>query len=343
MKYSRDIVELQANAVTWWPAELSQSQGEDSIIPKLLQTRGKFVSLLKLSGNEPDDIFQLVKQSGFPGNLFIKHLAVLTDVGGEGLKRIGSDFTNLFPYDGNLDSYYFEFLWKNQPRRYYFSELPLEKGLLSNPKLGIDGAGLQKISQLSALHRDTAMLLLFAGANTDESVAEKSDFYKCTVGALLGHEDSIDKYVAERYIWVSRITGGAAANELGQIAQTWAFDLLSSKLGDGYLVVKNGKITVDGEGVTSDVLVSNNRGSVGIEVSFQVTTNSTIERKGNEAENRQKLMHKTGNYVAYIIDGAGNFERRSAVTKICRNSDCTVAFSETEIDVLVKFIEEKLG
>jgi hypothetical protein len=160
---------------------------------------------------------------------------------------------------------------------------------------------------------------------------------------MLGKDEEIDKFVEERYIWVSRITGGATANELGQIAQTWAFDFLAMKLGPGFKVMKNGKVTVDREGITSDVLVSTGKGSVCIEISFQVTTNSTIERKGNEAENRQKLLHKSGNYAAYIIDGAGNFERRSAVTKICKNSDCTVAFSDEEIQVLVDFIQEKLS
>lgn len=343
MNYERDIDELQKHAVTWWPAELSKSQGESSIIPKLLASRGKFVSLLKLSGNAPDDIFDIAAQAKFPGNLLVKHFAVLTDVGGEGLKRIGSDFANLFPVDEAKNLHFMDYIWQGKTQRYHFASLPLKTGKLDNPRLGIDGSGINTEQPLSDLHKDTIMLLLHGAANIDESVAEKSDFYKCVLGGMLGVEAEIDKFVEERYIWVSKITGGATANELGQIAQTWAYDLLAQKLGTDFKVVKNGKLILDGEGVTSDVMVSNSKGSVGVEVSFQVTTNSTIERKGNEAENRQKLMHKYGHFAAYIVDGAGNFERRSAVTKICRNSDCTVAFSEEEIDILVNFIQEKLG
>lgn len=343
MNYSRDIDELQKYAVTWWPAELAKSQGESSIIPKLLASRGKFVSLLKLSGNTPNDIFEIASQAQFPGNLLVKHFAVLTDVGGEGLKRIGSDFANLFPVDAVNNLHYMDFIWHGEERRHHFVSLPLKSGKLDNPKLGIDGSGINTEQPISDLHKDTIMLLLHGAANVDESVAEKSDFYKCVLGGMLGVESEIDKFVEERYIWVSKITGGATANELGQIAQTWAFDLLTEKLGESFKVLKNGKLVLDGEGVTSDVMVSNTKGSVCVEVSFQVTTNSTIERKGNEAENRQKLLHKYGHFAAYIVDGAGNFERRSAVTKICKNSDCTVAFSEREIDILVNFIQEKLG
>jgi hypothetical protein len=341
--YERNIDQLQKFAVTWWPAELSRTQGEGSIIPKLLASRGKFVSLLKLSGNSPDDIFEIARQSKFAGNLLVKHFAVLTDLGGEGLKRIGSDFPNLFPFDQESNRFYMDFLWQDAPRRYFFQALPLTSGKLDNVRLAIDGSGINAEQPITPLHQDTIMLLLHAAANVDGSVAEKSDFYKCVLGGMLGKDAEIDKFVEERYIWVSRITGGATANELGQIAQTWAFDSLAMKLGPGFKVLKNGKITVDGESITSDVMVSTGKGSVCIEVSFQVTTNSTIERKGNEAENRQKLLHKSGNYAAYIIDGAGNFERRSAVTKICKNSDCTVAFSDEEIQVLVDFIQEKLS
>ena len=343
LNYKRNIDELQKQAVTWWPAELYKSQGESSVIPKLLASRGKFVSLLKLSGNSPEDIFELAAQAKIPGNLLVKHIAVLTDVGGEGLKRIGSDFENLFPMDDSKKSHFMDYLWRGESHRYHFSALPLKAGKLDNPRLGIDGSGMCIDQPLTELHRDTVMLLLHGASNLDQSVAEKSDFYKCVLGEMLGHESAIDKYVEERYIWVSKITGGAAANELGQIAQNWAYELISGTLSSDYKVVKNGKLVLDGEGVTSDVLVSNAKGSVGVEVSFQVTTNSTIERKGNEAENRKKLMHKHGHYVAYILDGAGNFERRSAVSKICSNSDCTVAFSEEEIEILIKFIQEKLS
>jgi hypothetical protein len=54
-------------------------------------------------------------------------------------------------------------------------------------------------------------------------------------------------------------------------------------------------------------------------------------------------MHQNGHYIAYVLDGAGNFQRVSAISNICRFSDCTVAYSEDEITVLAEFIRGVLG
>ena len=91
-----------------------------------------------------------------------------------------------------------------------------------------------------------------------------------------------------------------------------------------------------------DILVTRNNKHVGVEVSFQVTTNSTIERKSGQAANRQNLMHSSGNYIAYILDGAGNFQREAALSTICDYSDCTVAYSKEEFEVLVEWIKTVL-
>jgi hypothetical protein len=80
---------------------------------------------------------------------------------------------------------------------------------------------------------------------------------------------------------------------------------------------------------------------VGIEVCFQFTTNSVIERKSGQAEARVNSLHRAGHTIAYVIDGAGNFERASALANICRHSDCTVAFSPEEISILAQFIREQ--
>ena len=94
---------------------------------------------------------------------------------------------------------------------------------------------------------------------------------------------------------------------------------------------------------TFDLSVKHNDKYVGIEISFQVTTNSTIERKAGQAQARYKAVEESGNYIAYIIDGAGNFQRESALTSICQYSHCTVAYTDAEFDVLIEFIREKIG
>ena len=53
-------------------------------------------------------------------------------------------------------------------------------------------------------------------------------------------------------------------------------------------------------------------------------------------------MGREGHHIAYVLDGAGNFSRSAAMEKLCASSDCTVAYSEQELDTLVDFIQGKL-
>lgn len=343
MDYKRGVDELKKNAVIWWPNDLDANGQETAVKPRLLESRSKFVSLLKLAGKSPYDIFDIIETTGFSGNLFLKHLAVITDIGGEGLQRIGEDFRNLFPLREGQARSTMKFIWHEEIYEYEFQGLPLTSGKLTNKTLHLDGAGMQDDRAFTAVDRDVAILLLHGASNLDSQTVEKSDFFKCTIGSILGMDREIDEYVSERYIWVSRITGGATANLLGQLAQNRAFEYLKKHLEPEFEVKKNGTLNIQGQTVTSDILICLKNGlCVGVEVSFQVTTNSTIERKGNEAENRMRLMHGANHAVAYIIDGAGMFQRKSAVRKLCENSDCTVAFSEIELSVLCAFVRERL-
>ncbi|MCR4298790.1 MAG: hypothetical protein NUV75_08585 [Gallionella sp.] len=196
---------------------------------------------------------------------------------------------------------------------------------------------------MDGLYQDMAMIMM-CGSTSD--VAHLAGLEKCEVGALLGDEVAITKYVRERYINVSRITTGASANSLGQIARDYVVEILSQHLPKDFLITRNGKIVLSnydkGGGMPFDVVVAKGKKKVGVEVTFQVTTNSVIERKAGQAESRQAAMHQGSCWIAYVIDGAGNFQRSSAVSTICRHSDCTVAYSADEIAVLAAFIKEKL-
>ena len=116
---------------------------------------------------------------------------------------------------------------------------------------------------------------------------------------------------------------------------------------DSYVVQSNGKVKLksyDSEaGMPFDVVVKRGKLIVGVEVSFQVTSNSVIERKAALAEDRLTQMSKEGHFIAYVLDGAGNFSRSSALTTLCQSSDCTVAYSAAELDTLVDFIQGKLN
>ena len=341
-KYNRNITELKTKAAMWWPEELKTKNALANVLPLLLKTQDDFLHLIVLSKNDPFQLFDLIKVAKYPSNLFLKHLAVLSDYGGEPIQRLGRSFKEIFPKEkGTNGKYYFDFIWKEKKFRYEFKALPVNG--LNSKKLFIDGAGLIKEKELDDLTCDMIALLLFASTS---DYAEHAGLTACEIGTMLGDEDVLTKFVKQRYIIVSKQTSGATANSLGQLAQSEIVNFLTKELGDKYKIIRNGYITIDGYdkkgGMPFDLVVEKGKKKVGIEVSFQVTTNSTIERKAGQAADRQALVHKSGYQIAYVLDGAGNFQRSSAISTICNHSDCTVAYTVAEFKVLSNWIKSVL-
>lgn len=321
----------------FWPDEISAQEAEHSIIPKLLQTQDQFIAMLSLDLVNVDAYFTMLSLSQMTPNLFLKHLVVLSDIGGEFLQRINSSFNDKFP------SNELRYLKDGQIQTYSFTSLPVRN--LTNNKLKISGDKLLEPLNNNdlQLHKDVIMLLLFGSASEDETIA--NFLSKCEIGNYLGKHAELENFVRQRYIWVSRITGGATANTLGQLAQKYVKEYLENILNIPETVFTlNGSIpnVRDRENTTSkfDVVISKDDRYVGIEVTFQVTTNSTIERKANQARDRYEQMNAGGYKVAYVIDGAGNFQRQNAIDTLCTYSHCTVTILPPELDILAQFIRE---
>lgn len=333
--YKRSPEELKRHASLYWPRELSTgSAGE--VVSLLLQTQSKFLDILAVADRKPTSWKQVLKASSMWPNLFLKHLVVLADVGGEPIKKITP-----------LREEAMRFNWHGKEHTYRFRRASEEK--LDNRHLHIDSESVLKESALDEAMEDVIMILLFGGfsasLNLPEDIAQK-----CNIGTLLGDREAIERFVRPRYILVSRVIGGATANALGQAAQTYVLKRLQTELGtSGWQFQRNG--TIPGVSQTSDqrlisfdiVAISPRRKYFAVEVSFQVTTNSTIERKSGQAKDRFRRLHEKGFRIAYVVDGAGNFERESALRTICEFSDCTVAFTESEIDVLIDFLRSDGG
>jgi hypothetical protein len=210
----------------------------------------------------------------------------------------------------------------------------------NNKHLKVDGVGLSTHQKLNPVIEDITNLLLFGGVALAENIPADIE-EKCVIGNLIGHKKELDTFVRQRYIWVSRITGGATANSLGNLAQKYVIDYLQDKLPNWDFKKKQiQKISQNKRTLLSYDIVGNSpKGKIcAIEVCFQVTTNSVIERKAGQAQDRQKQLHKHGHFIAYIIDGAGNFERLSALRTLCQFSDCTVTLKDSELDKLSKFL-----
>jgi hypothetical protein len=310
---------------------------EASVIPRLIQSQDKFISLLHVADSRPDGWRPVLAQTAdLPANLFLKHLMVLTDVGGEPLKRLKTELPSVFR-SGRMD-----FTWRDEQHTYKFVSLR-GRAQWDNTNLQVDGKGLLTPADITPAIEDVAMLLLFGGSATTPGLP---DFVaeKCMLGTLLGRKAELDTFVRQRYIWVSRITGGATANALGHLAQAYVKERLQALLPQwnfSRTAIPGISQTGGRTDIAFDMIAESPTGRYcAIEVSFQVTTNSTIERKAGQAKARHALMCRNGHHIAYVIDGAGNFERESALNTICKYSDCTVTFNALEIEALARFLKQ---
>ena len=342
-KYRKTFEELEKAASKFWPSELSEIEAKLSIIPLLLKTQDQFISIISIETLTLDKLFDIIEASSLPANLFLKHLAILADYGGEMLQRISNEFSTLFPA-GEL-----RYNWRGQEQTYSFRALPARK--LSNTSLRIDGKELLNKYPLDDLQRDAIALLLFGNAYSDGNQEAGSPLSKCEIGEYLGKPDELAIFIKQRYIWVSRITGGATSNNLGQIAQKFVARYVSEHLNVPNIDIKHGGRLPDvthtdaaTDRLTSfDLVVTNGSKYVAIEICFQVTTNSVIERKSGQARARYEQINNAGHKIAYVLDGAGNFQRETALRTICAHSHCTVAFSRAELDILCEFLKEQFS
>jgi len=335
MPPARSVEDLKKNAVTFWPTGLADKAEEASVIPRLIETQDKFISLLYLADKSPVCWKNVLPQTvQLPPNLFLKHLMVLTDLGGEPLKRLKTEIAGVFR-SGRID-----YVWHEGQYSYDFRSLATRGGW-DNKNLNVDGKGIRTPAALTPPMEDVAMLLMF-GASAIHAALPDVITDKCILGDMLGKKQELDRFVRQRYIWVSKITGGATANALGHLAQEYVKERLQGLLPDwGFSRKSIPDISQTGgrTEIAFDMVAASPTGQYcAIEVSFQFTTNSTIERKAGQAKTRHAVLARNGHHIAYVIDGAGNFERASALTTICRYSDCTVTFKDEEIETLAKFL-----
>lgn len=332
----KTIDELEQNACLYWPKHLNEVAEKVSTIPLLLKTQDQFLSILKSSDKNPDSWAKTLENaSSLPANVFLKHLTVLSDFGGERLQRISKDFDVLFPSEK------VKFIWNDEE---YFYKFEKGKKSWTNSKLKIDKAHLFTESLLTKEMYDVAMFILWGSSIIDNPNIPPEVSEKCIFGTLLGKTEELEEFVKQRYIQVSRITGGSTANDLGHALEYYLTEKLSSHLGSDYEIGGHNIPDIshnDKDLTTFDIVVKSllDDSYTAIEVSFQVTTNSTIERKAGQAQSRKEMLNAKGHKVAYVVDGSGNFQRKNAISTIINFSDITVNFSDSGILELVDFIK----
>ena len=137
-KFVRTLDKLKGKAVLFWPKELIRREAAVSILPLLLNTQDKFISVLTLSDTGPESWRNIVGNSGMKGNLFLKHLMVLSDLGGEALNKLTP--LKQFFSPGNTMKY----VWRGKKYEYRLQYTSSKGASLTNTGLHVDGKGLTK-------------------------------------------------------------------------------------------------------------------------------------------------------------------------------------------------------
>lgn len=183
-RYIRSVKELEKVGCKWWPKDVRDEAMKVSILQYLLDSQEKFISLLTLADkNKPEKLFNLLDASDFQYHLFLKHLALLTDVGSEPLQRFNTTFKELFP-DNEL-----EYVLGRKKYVCKFSVLPI-KGKLDNERMQIDTKeNLQVACKNENLTKDLIILLIYGAASTTPRTA--AVLYKCNAFEYLGQEELI--------------------------------------------------------------------------------------------------------------------------------------------------------
>jgi hypothetical protein len=316
VNYIQTVKQLERKAVRYWPKELLEKVASISPLSLLLETQDKFISLLTLSDSGPRAWKTILNASrGMNANLFLKHLMVLTDLGGEALNKY-PPFNKYFK-DGKM-----RFVWREKRCTYSLKAIH-RKVSLTNTALRVDGRGLLKDYSLDSRMEDVIMLLLHGASSFGDTLpGDLKD--QCVIGSLIGQSRDIREFIKKNYIRISRQIKGAHANALGQAAEDYVREFLKTQLPSW--AIKRGRIPGVNRGrrrirTSFDIVaISPNNKCVAIEVSFQFTTNSTIERKAGQAEARARMLHRAGHHIAYVIDGAGNIDVRKAAIRTLRNN-----------------------
>jgi hypothetical protein len=337
--YKRNLKQLTQHASLHWTEELNVAASKETLLFDLLTTQDAFISILKVASKNPFSWLKILEETEtLTLPLFTKHLMMLCDLGGETLNKI-LPISEYFPKES------IEFEWNNSIVEHSFLKINQVKSL-TNDSLKVTKKTINSPPKVELLV-DLCMILLY-GSQSINSLLPSEYATKAIIGKLLGNSEAIDSFFKENYIKVSTQIRGAQSNALGHFAQNFVFQELVNNLPDDWAVKLEGSLTgvqhiEEGTDETNfDITVNSPAGvQFGVEVSFQVTTNSTIERKARDSSAIMERVNKLGHFICYVLDGAGNINvRKKAIETICSHSNCTVALSKTEIQVLSSFMTE---
>ena len=153
----------------------------------------------------------------------------------------------------------------------------------------------------------------------------------------MGDCAALERFVKGRYIWASRMTGNTTPSRMKLVCRDYLGNMLVNEFPD-WQILPDSSLPADSN-VPFDIVATSPSGrAFAIEVIFCYATERTLEQKAKLADVHAALAHKAGHRIVHVIANPRDIKRISALSAICRNSDCTVAFTPKDLNGLVEFL-----
>lgn len=333
---------LQRSAYLFWSDEIVVPTATEGLLRDLKETKGVFIRIL--SESTPENIVSNLMSpekydDRLPPNqlrgLIVKHCMLFTDIGMELIKRAKK-------YVSDKGITHFHIRDGKRVTEYRIKSLH-EMGV-TNPIIyvGRDRDLLEDI-----------LVLLCYGSQIEE-IDEFLSYKRCKIAKMAGKVDEIANHLNNLYLSVNRQIGGARAVDAGnaplaivvkaienyfkELGKSDEIEFVSGGRIPG-LRTQSAKVDTQFDLVIKISCESSKSKYMAVEVAFQETTNSTIERKGGQALGRFEAVKDYGAYIGYVIDGIGCFERATGFVKKCiKYSDIVVTLKPNMLKALCDFI-----
>jgi hypothetical protein len=306
------LTELKDTSTWFWSNEFIRPH----INPLLRELENSYSIVLEaLEIINPDDIVAELMSLDIKMSLLLKHVMIFLDTSAETLDRAAMYINEKGITGLTLNHKFIEFK-KLGPS--FYKNLNNEAIFKANNKLVSD------------------LLNILAYASQSDEFSRFETFKKCNLALIVGNKESLQEHL--RYLLLRSNTQikQLRAVDFGHQLEIYIREFLDpiiKKLGLNYSPGNRYN------GQQFDKVLEKAGKHVIIEIAFQETTNSTLERKGKQAKNGLfNQVDNNGDKLVYVVDGAGYFKRYKALSDIIEYSHLTCNVSHDGLKKLEAFL-----
>lgn len=304
------------NECSWfWSEDLIGEQNEHNLVSQLVDISDLIQQTLLNSSPENliEELKNLQDESGnrIPRALILKSLMILLDVSAEILDRVG-----LYCHYNSVIS------------------LNTSSGLYNlncfgpDFKKGLSNENIYKFANNNELFFEDVLTLMLYAYDSEE-FGSFITFKNFKLSTLVGNSSALTSFYLNRTIENSSQIKQLKAVEYGNSLQTNVKNQILSALSQYGVGSSPGNRYLDGKQFDlvlykpEQDLPEEQWKWVIMEVAFQETTNSVIERKSSQAKLIYRNLEDTTHKLVYLIDGAGFVKRDKVTTTIYENTHFT--------------------